>query len=75
MSGFLSSVHRVLVLFLEVPRGCHTSLCVLRQSSGFQSSQCRGSHFLEWMGKLGSFRIEAQLLGMRSSFKVRLASS
>ena len=30
VSGFLSSGHRVLGLFLEVPRGCHTSLCVLR---------------------------------------------
>ena len=75
MSGFLSSVHRVLVLFLELPLGCHTSFRVLSQSLVFQLSQCRGSHFLEWMGKLGSFRIEAQLPGMRSSFKVRLASS
>ena len=35
----LSSEHKGLGLFLEVPRGCHTSLCVLSQSSGFQSSQ------------------------------------
>ena len=35
----LSSEHKGLGLFLEVPRGCHTSLCILSQSSGFQSSQ------------------------------------
>ena len=29
VSGFLSSGHRGLGLFLEVPRGCHTSLRVL----------------------------------------------
>ena len=27
--------------------------------------------YLEWMGKSGSFQIEARLLGMRSSFKGR----
>ena len=31
--------------------------------------------YLEWMGKSGSFRTEARLLGMRSSLKGRLASS
>ena len=31
--------------------------------------------YLEWMGKSGSFRTEARLLGMRSSFKGRPASS
>ena len=77
LSGFLSSSswHRDLGLFLEVPRGCHTSLRVLSRYMRFQSSQCRGIRYLEWMGKSGSFRIEAQLLGMRSSFKVRPASS
>ena len=40
--GFLSSGHRGLGLFLELPRGFHTSFHVLSRSSGFQSSQCRG---------------------------------
>ena len=31
--------------------------------------------YLEWMGKLGSFQIEARLLRMHSSFKMRPASS
>ena len=41
VSGFLSSGHRVLGLFLEVPQGCHPSLHILSQSSRFQSSPCR----------------------------------
>ena len=49
MSGFLSSGHRVLGLFLEVPRGRHPSLCVLSRSSGFQSSLCRGIRHI-WSG-------------------------
>ena len=31
--------------------------------------------YLEWMGKLGSFRIEARLPGMHLSFEVRPVSS
>ena len=42
VSGFLLNGHRGLGLFLELPRGCHTSLHVLSRSSGFQSSPCRG---------------------------------
>ena len=49
MSGFLLSGHRVLWLFLEVLRDCHPSLCVLSQSSGFQSSLCRGIRRI-WSG-------------------------
>ena len=74
VSGFFSSWHRDLGLFLKVPRGCHTSLRVLSQYSQFQLSQCRGIR-LEWMGKLEPFPIEARLPGRCFSFKVRLASS
>ena len=49
VSGFLSSGHRVLGLFLEVPWGCHPSLRVLSLSSGFQSSPCRGIRLI-WSG-------------------------
>ena len=49
VSGFLSSGPRHLGLFLEVPWDCHTSLCVLSQSSGFKSSQCRGIRLI-WSG-------------------------
>jgi len=49
LSGFLSSGHRGLGLFLKVPRDCHTSLHVLRQSAGFQSSPRRGIRFM-WSG-------------------------
>ena len=49
MSGFLSSGHRGLEHFLEVPRGCHPSLHVLSRSSGFQSSPWRGIR-LVWSG-------------------------
>ena len=74
VSGFFSSWHRDLGLFLKVPRGCHTYLRVLSQYSQFQLSQCRGIR-LEWMGKLEPFPIEARLPGRWFSFKVRLASS
>ena len=75
VSDFLSSGPKGLGLFLEVPRGCHTSLRVLSRSLGFQSSQCRGIRLIWSNGKSGSFQIEARLPGMLSSFKVRPASS
>ena len=49
VSGFLSSGHRVLGLFLEVPQGCHPSICVLSQSSRSLSSLCRGIRLI-WSG-------------------------
>ena len=49
MSVFLSSGHRGLGLSLEVSPSCHTSLHVISQSSGFQSSLCRGI-MLTWSG-------------------------
>ena len=49
VSCFLSSGHRGLGLFLEVPQGCHTSLRVLSQSSRFQLNQCRGIRLI-WSG-------------------------
>ena len=58
LSGFLSSGHRVLGLFLEVPRGRHPSLCVLSRSSGFQSSPCRGiRHIWSRWGIQGLFEL------------------
>ena len=58
VSGFLSSGHRVLGLFLEVPRGRHPSLCVLSRSSGFQSSPCRGiRHIWSRWGIQGLFEL------------------
>ena len=41
VSGFLSSGHRGLGLFLGVSPSCHTSLRILSLSLGFQSSQRR----------------------------------
>ena len=51
LSGFLSSSswHRDLGLFLEVPRGCHTSIHVLSRYMWFQSSQYRGNRLI-WNG-------------------------
>ena len=58
VSGFLSSGHRVLGLFLNVPGGCHPSLCVLSRSSGFQSSPCRGiRHIWSRWGIQGLFEL------------------
>ena len=58
LSGFLSSGHRVLGLFLNVPGGCHPSLCVLSRSSGFQSSPCRGiRHIWSRWGIQGLFEL------------------
>ena len=58
VSGFLSSGHRGLGLFLELPLGCHTSFCVLSQSSVFQSSQCRRNRLIRsgW-GNRGLFEL------------------
>ena len=49
LSGFLSSGHRVLGLFVEVPQGCHPSICVFSRSSQVQSSPCRGIRLI-WSG-------------------------
>ena len=49
VSGFFSSWHRDLGLFLKVPPGCHTSLRVLCQFLGFQSSPCKGIRLI-WSG-------------------------
>ena len=49
VSGFLSSGHRVLGFFLQVPRGYHPSLRVMSRSSGFQSSPCRAIRLI-WCG-------------------------
>ena len=58
LSGFLSSSHKNLGLFLEVPRCCHTSVHVLSQYSGLQSSQCRGiSLICSGWGNLGLFEL------------------
>ena len=56
--GLLSSWHRDVRLFLEVPQDCHTSHCVLSQSSGWQSSQCRGLRCI-WseLGHQGLFEL------------------
>ena len=49
---------RGLVLFLELQRGSQNSLRVVRGSSGFHSSWCRGiMPFLELRGNSGSFRL------------------
>ena len=58
LSGFLSSWHKNLGLFLEVPRCCHTSVYVLSRYSGLQSSQCRGiSLICSGWGNLGVFEL------------------
>ena len=58
VSGFLSSGHRVLGLFLEVPQGFHPSIRVLSLSSGFQSSPCRGiRHIWSGWGNRGLFEL------------------
>ena len=64
VSGFLSSGHRSLGLFLEVSPSCHTSLHVLSRSSGFQSSQCRGITLIwsEW-GNWGLFELRHDFRG------------
>ena len=58
LSGFLSSCPWDLVLFLEVPQGCHTSLRVLSRYTQFQSRQCRGIRLI-WSGWgiLGLFQL------------------
>ena len=55
VSVFLSSGHRGLGLFLKVPRGCHTSLRVLSQFSGFQSSPCKGIRLIGVDGEIRVF--------------------
>ena len=64
VSVFLSSGHRGLGLFLKVPRGCHTSLRVLSQFSGFQSSPCKGIRLI-WSGwgNQGLFELRHNSLG------------
>ena len=64
VSVFLSSGHRGLGLFLKVPRGCHTSLRVLCQFLGFQSSPCKGIRLI-WSGwgNQGLFKLRHNSLG------------
>ena len=64
VSVFLSNRHRGLGLFLKVPQGCHTSLRVLCQFSGFQSSPCKGIRLI-WSGwgNQGLFELRHDSLG------------
>ena len=45
-------------IFVQVPQGCHSSLCVVSFFSGLHSIHSRGIRpYLEQMGTLGSFQI------------------
>ena len=76
VSVFLSNRHRGLGLFSQGATGLsHLPSCFV-SVLGVPVKSVQGNQaYLEWMGKSGSFRTEAQLPGMCSSFKVRPASS
>ena len=63
-------------LLLDDATGVSMPLCVVTSSSGLHLKRCPGiGTFLEWTGKLVSFRMWHDTRGFPSSFSVRPASS
>ena len=72
VSELLSSSDGKLVLFLEVQQGNQKSLHVVRGSSGFHLSQCRGIRpYLQVRGNKVSFLLATGIVGHLSSFNGR----